>query len=90
MTHAPTYLVPLQVAPLLSAAMAASTEHIQLGMAVLSSMVLLGGLPFLQQYGQVWGDVGGVDRVWLVCVRGGEQVWAGAETAHKCGLVGEC
>lgn len=50
--------------------MAASTEHIQLGMAVLSSMVLLGGLPFLQQYGQVWGDVGDVDRVWLVCVGG--------------------
>jgi len=38
--------------PALATAMASSTEHIQLGMQVLSSLVLLGGQPLLQRYGQ--------------------------------------
>ena len=45
----------LEVAPILAAAMAASTEHIKLGLATLTSMMLLGGAPFLRNYAQVWG-----------------------------------
>jgi hypothetical protein len=41
----------LSLAPLLASAMASSTEHIRLGVAVLTSMVLLGGAPFLQAHG---------------------------------------
>ena len=43
----------LDIAPLLASSMAASVDHVKLGMAVLSSMVLLGGLPFLTTYQQV-------------------------------------
>ncbi|GAX73146.1 hypothetical protein CEUSTIGMA_g599.t1 [Chlamydomonas eustigma] len=42
----------LTLAPLLSAALSASTEWIQLGLSVLTSMVLLGGSLFLQKHGQ--------------------------------------
>ncbi|KAG1675441.1 hypothetical protein FOA52_001739 [Chlamydomonas sp. UWO 241] len=41
----------LSLAPLLASAMAASTEHIRFGVAVLTSMVLLGGAPFMQAHG---------------------------------------
>ena len=47
----------LEVAPILAAAMVASTEQIKLGLAALTSMLLLGGAPFLQNYVQVWCGV---------------------------------
>jgi hypothetical protein len=43
----------LTLAPLLAAALTASTEWIHLGLSVLTSMVLLGGSLFLQMHGQV-------------------------------------
>ncbi|GBF94095.1 hypothetical protein Rsub_07082 [Raphidocelis subcapitata] len=44
----PALLAPF---PLLLQAMAASTEHVRAGMQIISSLVLLGGAPFLRQHG---------------------------------------